>query len=152
MPNNLITNDPIHQFLESLKNDVIHSLQAHGKITTGQTAQQVTIVSNDDDAQLQLPGYMQLLETGRRPTSSDPLPGDLPMIERIKAWCQAKGIPDKAAWTVKKSIDKKGFKGVPGILSGPLGQANISLRLNPAAEQMADTIVQYILSCIDPEN
>jgi hypothetical protein len=141
-----MTNDDLTTFLESLKTDLINSLQANGKMATGQTAQQITITSDGDGAQLQLPGYIQLLETGRGPTSSSPAAGDQPMIERIKAWCKAKGIPDKAAWAIKKSIDKNGYKGVSGILSEPLSDDNINLRLGPATENIADEIAQQILN------
>jgi hypothetical protein len=139
-----MTNDDLTNFLESLKTDLINSLHANGKMTTGQTAQQITVTSDGNGAQLQLPGYIQLLETGRGPTSSSPTAGDQPMIERIKAWCEVKGIPDKAAWAIKKSIDKKGFEGVPGILSEPLSDDNINLRLGPAADKIAGTIAQQI--------
>jgi hypothetical protein len=143
-----MTNDALSNFLDSLKTDVIHSLQANGKMATGQSAQQITIVNDGDKAQLQLPGYMQLLESGRAPTGSNPIAGNPPMIDRIKQWCAAKGIPDKAAWAIKKSIDKKGYKGVPGILSDPLGEDNINLRLNPATEDMANQIMQAIIDAI----
>ncbi len=143
-----MTNDALSNFLDSLKTDVINSLQANGKIATGQSAQQITIVNDGDKAQLQLPGYMQLLETGRAPTGSSPIAGNPPMIDRIKQWCAAKGIPDKAAWAIKKSIDKKGYQGVPGILSEPLGEDNINLRLSPAAEDTASEAMQNILDAI----
>jgi hypothetical protein len=143
-----MTNDHLTIFLESLKTDVINSIQAKGKIATGQTAQQITIENNGDKAQLQLPGYMRALETGRAPTSQNALPGNPPMIERIKQWCQAKGIPDKAAWAVKKSIDKKGYKGVPGILSEPLGDNNINLRLNQVIGQMADAVAAHVVDSV----
>jgi len=143
-----MNNDALTNFLESIKTDVINSLQANGKMATGQTAQQITVAGGGEHAQLQLPAYMQLLETGRGPTSSNPNLGSPPMIDRIKDWCRAKGIPDKAAWAVKKSIDKKGFKGVSGILSAPLGNDNISLRLNPAIENIADAITKQIFDSI----
>jgi hypothetical protein len=143
-----MTNDALTNFLESLKTDVINSLQANGKMATGQTGEQITVVSDGDSAQLQLPAYIRLLETGRAPTSPGSVSQDSPMIDRIKAWCQAKGIPEKAAWAVKKSIDKKGFKGIPGILSEPLSDDNINLRLNPAAENIADAIAQQIFDSI----
>ena len=144
MTNNLLTT-----FLSSLKTDVVHSMQAKGKYTTGQTAQQITIEASNEKAQLQLPAYMQALETGRSPTGKNALPGNPPMIDRIKQWCQAKGIPDKAAWAIKKSIDKNGYKGTPGILSEPLGNDNINLRLNQSAGPMADKIVNQIVDLIE---
>ena len=147
--NQSMTNEPISQFLESLKTDIIHSLQANGKMTTGQTAQQITVVSDDSSVRLELPGYIQLLESGRGPTGANAVAGNPPMIDRIKQWCQAKGIPDSAAWAIKHSIDKKGFKGIPGLLSQPLSDDNINLRLDPVANQIADAISQQIIDSIN---
>ena len=141
-------NDHLTIFLNSLKSDLIHSMQAKGKYATGQTAQQITVDADGDNAQLQLPGYMQLLQTGRGPTDKNALPGNPPMIDRIKQWCQAKGIPDQAAWAIKKSIDKKGYPGTPGILSEPLGDANINLRLNQATDPIADHIVAELVDLV----
>jgi hypothetical protein len=135
-------------FLELLKTDVINSMQANGKNATGQTAKQLTIVDNGWNVQLQLPSYMQLLETGRGPTSPDAVAGVPPMVQRIQQWCQAKGIPGKAAWAVKKSIDKKGFKGIPGILTGPLGDDNINLRLNQVIDSIALEISKGLIDLI----
>jgi len=144
-----MTNDHLISFLESLKTDLIHSMQVQGKYATGQIAQQITVSTDGNNAQLQLPGYLQLLETGRSPTGKIALPGNPPMIDRIKQWCQAKGIPDKDAWAIKKSIDKKGFPGTPGILSEPLSDANINLRLSQNTNPMADDIVQSIVDSIE---
>ena len=143
-----MTTDQLTLFLESLRTDIINSLQAAGSDSAGQAAKSLIIVRGDDGFRLQIPGYMQLLETGRRPTGSNPVAGDPPMIQRIQAWCRAKGIPDKAAWAIKKSIDKKGYKGKPGILSEPLGENNISQRLSPALENMADEIAGLLLSVV----
>jgi len=134
------------ELLESLRTDIINSLQAAGSDTTGQTAKSLTIVQEADRFQLQMPGYLQSLETGRAPTSANPIAGDPPMIQRIQQWCQAKGIPEKAAWAIKKSIDKKGYKGKPGILSEPLGDDNINQRLSPILENLANELSQLLLS------
>src|SRR5579864_1676917 len=107
-----MTNDNLIQFLELLKADLINSLQTNGKYATGRTAKQLTVAEVDGKVELQLPGYMQLLETGRWPTSKNAVAADPPMIQRIQQWCKAKGIPDNAAWAIKKSIDKKGYKGI----------------------------------------
>ena len=147
-PSTPMNNNLIKQFLNSLKTDVINSLQANGKSVTGQTAKQLTIVENGDKAQLQLPGYMQLLETGRGPTTLDAVTGNPPMIQRIQQWCQAKGIPDKAAWAIKKSIDKKGFKGAPGLLSVPLGDDNINQRLTPIVNSIAEELSEELINLV----
>ena len=140
-----MTTDQLTLFLESLKTDIINSMQAKGKYATGQTAQQITVTGDDNSYQLSLPGYIQALEDGRSPTGKNAVQGSPPMIDRIKQWCQAKGIPDKAAWAIKKSIDKNGYPGTPGILSEPLGDDNINMRLDPALNALADSIVQQIL-------
>jgi hypothetical protein len=137
------------QFLDSLKTDIINSLQSAGSDTTGQAAKSLTVVQDGDGFQLQMPGYMQLLETGRAPTSANPVAADPPMIQRIQQWCQAKGIPDKAAWAIKKSIDKRGYKGKPGILSEPLGDDNIDQRLSPVLENLANNLSEFLLSLTD---
>jgi hypothetical protein len=144
-----MTNDQIIHLLETLKTDVLNSLQANGSGAGGQAAKQITITTDGNTAQLQLPGYLQLLETGRGPTPKDAVAGNPPMIQRIQQWCKEKGIPDKAAWAIKKSIDKKGFKGKPGILSGPLGNDNINLRLNAVMESIAAALNEEVLSTID---
>jgi hypothetical protein len=71
------------------------------------------------------------------------------MIQRIQQWCREKGIPDKAAWAIKKKIDKVGYAGKPGTLSQPLGDENINNRLNQSAEQIADEILTQILNSIN---
>jgi hypothetical protein len=141
--------DQLTTFLDALRTDVIHSMQAKGKYATGQTAQQIAITNDGDNLSLQLPAYIQALESGRAPTSTNPISGDVPMIDRIKQWCRAKGIPDKAAWAIKKSIDKKGFKGIPGILSEPLGDDNINLRLNQVTDNIGMAIAQQIADALD---
>src|SRR5260221_7923471 len=133
------------QLLELLKTDVINSMQANGKYATGQTARQITIVENGNNIQLQFPDYMLALEMGRGTTSKNAVAGDPPMIQRIQQWCAAKGIPDKAAWAIKKSIDKKGYTGKAGILTEPLGNENINLRLNPVLENIASVIREELL-------
>ena len=141
-----MTIDPIIQFLEALKIDIIHSMQENGKYATGQSASKMTIIDENDSASLQIPAYLQALEYGRSPTSLNAQPGSPPMIDRIREWCLAKGIPDKAVWAVKKSIDKKGYKGTPGLLTGPLSNENLNLHLDQAIGQISDSIAQQIVN------
>ena len=144
------SNPQLTQLLEALKTDLINSLQANGKYATGQTEQQITVVTDDNKATLEIPAYIQVLETGRRPTSSNALPGDPPMIQRIQQWCRAKGLPDKAAWAIKKSIDKKGYPGKPGILTQPLSDENIEARLAPILCNIADDVITQIANNVNP--
>lgn len=139
-------NQQLTQFLETLKTDLVNALQANGRYATGQTAGQFVITGDENSMQLRLPGYTQLLETGRGPTGKNAAASDPPMIERIKEWCRAKGIPDKAAWAIKKSIDKKGYKGITGLLSEPLGEDNVNLRLTQALESIATQVREQIVA------
>lgn len=143
-----MTNDHITTLITALKTDLINSLQSKG-ITSDQTISQIKITGNGNQQQLQVPGFLQIVEKGRGPTSSNPVPGNPPMIQRIKQWCREKGIPDKAAWAIKTKIDKIGYAGKPGTLSQPLGNENISNRLNEASEQIADELLTQILNTIN---
>jgi len=139
--------DIITNLLNNLKNDLINSLQAKG--TTGtQTISQIKITTDGDTQQLQVPGYLQVLEKGRGPTGKNAPPGNPPMIQRIQQWCRDKGIPDKAAWAIKKKIDKVGFPAKPGIITDPLGDDNVNARLNESSAQIAENITTQILNNI----
>jgi hypothetical protein len=128
-------------FLDEVKTDIINSMQAKGSYGSGQTAKQITITTEGHSAQLQIPGILQTLEKGRGPTSKNAPPGVPPMIQRIKQWCQAKGIPDREAWAIKKSIDKHGFKAKPGLITEPLSPENIDRRLKPVMEALANELM-----------
>jgi hypothetical protein len=136
------------QFLELIKTDLVNAMQAYGVDTMGQTAKQLSITTYNNTLQLSIPGYMQLLETGRGPTSANPVAGNPPMIQRIQQWCQEKGIPDKAAWAIKKSIDKHGYKGKPGILSMPLGDDNMNSRLDMVLPGIAAEIIEQVVNAL----
>jgi hypothetical protein len=144
-----MNHEPLTTFLQNLKTDLLNSLQANGKQASGQSDAQMVITADDEGGRLEIPGYMQLLETGRAPTSANPLPANPPMIQRIQQWCQEKGIPDKAAWAIKKSIDKKGYKGLAGIVSVPLGDANINQRLNQALDDIGDNLLDDLSKKLD---
>lgn len=139
---------PLTNLITALKTDLINSLQSKG-ITSDQTISQIKTINNGNQQQLQIPGYLQIVEKGRGPTSSNPVPGDPPMIQRIQQWCREKGIPDKAAWAIKKKIDKVGYAGKPGTLSQPLGDENINSRVDQSAEQIADELLTQILNSIN---
>ena len=141
------TDKTLSQIAEALKTDVINSLQAKGS-GSGQTGQQINITKTDKGLQLQLPAYLLILEKGRGPTSKNPVPGNPPMIQRIQQWCQQKGIDQKAAWAIKKKIDKVGYPAKPGIISEPLGDDNINSRLTEPLNQLAEHITAQILNAI----
>jgi len=144
MPDNI---DILTSFVDTIKNDVIHSMQANNRVGTGDTIKELTEVAGDDYVALLAPWWIDAQEYGRKPTSptgpyqiSDPS-----FIDRLKAWCAAKGIVQGAAYAIKKKIDKEGYEGKPGVLTEPLGIDNINMRLDPICEQMADNEAQKVL-------
>lgn len=141
------TDEILNEIAAALKTDVINSMQAKGS-ASAQTTQQITITKIDTGIQLQLPSYLLILEKGRGPTSQNPVPGDPPMIQRIQQWCREKGIEDKAAWAIKKKIDKVGYPAKPGIITEPLGEDNINNRLAGSLTQLAEDITTQILNAI----
>lgn len=141
------TDDILNEIAVALKTDIINSLQANGS-GSNQTMQQIVITKTDNGIQLQLPSYLLILEKGRGPTSKDPVPGNPPMIQRIQQWCREKGIDDKAAWAIKKKIDKVGYPAKPGTITGPLGDDNINSRLADPLTQLAEAITTQILNAI----
>jgi len=142
------TTKTLNDIALSLKTDVINSMQAKGSLVSDQTAQQITLTATDKGIQLQLPPHLFILEKGRGPTSKNATPGNPPMIQRIQQWCRAKGIADKAAWAIKKKIDKTGYPGKPGIISEPLGSDNINQRLEQPLSQLTDNITNEILNIL----
>jgi hypothetical protein len=141
------TDEILNEIAAALKTEIINSLQAKGS-GGNQTAQQITITKTDNGIQLQLPAYLLILEKGRGPTSKNPVPGNPPMIQRIQQWCQEKGIDDKAAWAIKKKIDKAGYPAKPGIITEPLSNDNINNRLTAPLTQLAEAITAQILNAI----
>ncbi len=137
--NNQILND----LITSIKTDVINSLQSKGRNATGETIANLTDVVADNYAALLAPWWIDALEVGRKPTSQGATQGTPPMIDNIKAWCEAKGIDVGFAWAIKKSIDKNGYPGKPGVLTEPLALADT--HINNASQQLADNQAQNVL-------
>ena len=134
--------------LELLRADLLNTMQSAGKVPGSHTISEMVVTKTATGVQLQLPGFLPILETGRAPTSKNAPAGDPPMITRIRNWCREKGIPDNKAWAIKKTIDKNGFKGKPGLLSEPLSNENIALRITPFLDRLAMNISSQIISSL----
>ncbi len=132
-----MSNEQLLNFLNTIRAELISALQTSGRDSSGQTSAQISITEDENAVKLEVPGYVRLLETGRKPTSNNAPRSNPPMIERIQVWCQEKGLSEKAAWAIKKSIDKKGFKGTPGLLDA-LTEDNLNQKLVPFLDNMAD--------------
>lgn len=133
----------ISTLLTAIRTDVINSMQSTGRYATGETVAALEIALTESGGQLLAPRWIDALEKGRKPTSQGAAAGDPPMIERIKVWCAAKGIDTKAAWAIKKSIDKYGYQGKPGVLTQPLEQAD--KHISDTMDQIATNYQKEIL-------
>lgn len=144
MPDNL---QILSDFIDTIKNDVIHSMQANNRVGTGDTIKELTEVVSDDYAALLAPWWIDAQEYGRGPTSATGpyQQSDPSFIERLKLWCVSKGIEPGAAYAIKKKIDKEGYAGKPGVLTEPLSDDNINMRLNPMCELMAANQAEMVL-------
>src|ERR1700693_2366018 len=108
----MLNNQPIlNTLLTAIRTDVINSLQANGQYATGETIAALEIALSDTGGQLLAPWWIDALEVGRKPTRPNAPIGDPTLLERIKEWCAAKGIPEEAAYPITKSIHKYGYPG-----------------------------------------
>lgn len=142
-------NQILSDLIEAIKTDVINSMQAKGRNATGETIAALESVLTPDNGQLLASWWIDALEVGRKPTSQGAIQGEPPMIDNIKAWCEAKGIDVSLAWAIKKSIDKNGYPGTPGVLTEPLSDDNVNMRLDEATSKMADEQGQSIIGIFD---
>ena len=133
------------EMVDTIKNDVINSIQAKGKYATGSTVKALEISASPNNVQLLAPEYIDALEKGRKPTGPDAAKGDPTVFERIKEWCAAKGIDEKFAYAITKNIHEKGYPGTPGVLTEPLSDDNINKRMDTFLDQLANNEADNIL-------
>lgn len=134
--------------MNNIQTDVINSMQSKGRYATGETMAALEIVQNGTQVQLLAPKHIDALEYGRGPTTAGAVAGNPPLIDRIKAWCDAKGIDQKAAWAIKKNIDKVGYPGIQGVLTEPLSDDNLDRRLNAGLEEIANDFGQRAIEAL----
>src|SRR5687767_10111072 len=86
------------------------NISATGQNATGETANslRVQVTQEGNKYRMQLFGrpFFRTIETGRRPTP-DKKPSR-EMIDNIRAWCDARGINESAAWAIATKINKQG--------------------------------------------
>lgn len=148
----------ITKFIDTLRVDVINSMQSSGQSATGQTAAQLQIYNDESDQTLTGPFWIDTLEFGRKPTKPGAPAGTPTVYENIVAWATAKGIPefetnDKGqkinVWrAITAHIHKYGYEGKPGVLSAPLGDDNVNNRLADTMEQLASMEVENMIDTV----
>lgn len=137
------------QVVDGLRLDLIASFALANRVATGNTESQLETTADDTSAQLTAPFWIYTLQDGRKPTKGNAAKGDPTLFEQIKAWCQAKGIDQKAAYPITKSIHENGYPGTPGIIDEPLSDDNVDRWLNkslgPLAELFANQISENLV-------
>ncbi len=136
--------DVLKRIPDTLIVDLTHSIQAKGKYATGRTIQQLESAATDDSAQLLAPWHIGTLEFGRKPTRPDAPKGDPTLQEVIAEWCVSKGIDPKAAYPIAQKIHKFGFSGTPGVLTEPLGDANVDKRVTEVCGPLASLLTHQL--------
>lgn len=129
---------------EALRTDLIKSLQSHNRVASGKTIDALEAVASGDHAQLLAPEHITALESGRKPTRQGAPKSDPPLIEIIKEWCASRGIDEGAAYAITKKIHEVGFEGTVGVLSEPLSDSNVNLRVDQAVGMLANILTTQL--------
>jgi len=138
-----IVSDWANGYIEQVK----INLDTAGTKATGKTAKslrfEVTEKGNNLVVEVFGREYFATVETGRKPTP-DKKPSRA-MIDNIKEWTNAKGIPESAAWGIATNINKFGTKlwqqgGRKDIYTEPIPSF-----LNILGEQLGLSIIDQTL-------
>jgi len=129
--------DILKEIPDKLIIDLTNSIQAKGKSASGKTIAALESAANDDSSKLLAPKHITALEAGRKPTRPGAPTGDPTLLEIIKDWCQVRGIDEGMAYPITKNIHEKGYPGTPGVLTEPLGNANVNKRVDESLGKLA---------------
>ena len=142
----MITNNPLSDFIEAIKLDIVNSIQEKGRYATGETIRKIEHVDEELRSILYGPAYIDALEFGRKPTSPGAPAGNPTVYDQIQIWAAAKGIPEFVSadgkqinvWrAITEKIHRYGYPGKPGVLTEPLSDENINNRLQETLDQIA---------------
>jgi len=145
------------RILDRVKEEIIEAMKNAGRVATGKTIDSLETEVNEDHAILYGASYIGILETGRGGYKGGPQ-GNPSMIDSIREWVSAKR-PDlqgkeaeSFAWAVKKTIDKEGYKGTPGLFTQILNQVNIDAIVDEEIGNASIDVVDYIMEPFEEIN
>jgi len=127
-----------------LKNNTTPSragLRPYPKVASGKLVQSINYrlqpLATGIQIQLLSEDYLKYVDKGRRP-------GTYPPISAIQRWASVKGIPQGAAWGIRRNIFKYGIKPT-NVISKTLRIIETSRDANRKYEQrMVDSIVKQL--------
>lgn len=106
-------NKVVNQFGEEVVNNMKKELLQNGSIATSELLNSLNYKAKISIEQIIIQwsaeDYAKYIENGRKP-------GSYPPISKIKQWCAVKGISEKAAYPISRSIYKFGIKPKPFLL------------------------------------
>lgn len=96
----------------ALVSRIKQNIQTSGQYATGKSSESIYSLISESGGiytiEVNAKPFFAVLETGRKPTP-DKKPSR-EMVESIKEWTNAKGIPESAAWAIAVNINKNGTK------------------------------------------
>lgn len=94
----------IHDFLNTMKEELIAYMDANDRNASGQSRASIQVVNiTGSTGQLIGAEWIAFVFKGRAP-------GKMPPIDKIIDWCNAKGIPRAVAWVIARNIADSGTK------------------------------------------
>lgn len=91
----------ITEFLEAIKLDMLDYMQAENRNATGKSAASLTVKATPKTGSLTGNAGIEYVFRGRGP-------GKMPPLSAIIDWCNARGIPRGAAWSIARKIAAAG--------------------------------------------
>lgn len=139
--------------------DLQENMHKYGRVATGKTINDIKLnIDGTERFYIDGPAYLLNLEFGRKAThATGPFPryGGLTFKESLRLWMQAKGIDEgkksdnaqygPVLWAIYVNINKKGFAGTPGVISGPLSDRAISKAMDDNLGNLANIYAAQVL-------
>lgn len=148
---------PLKQLGEAIIYELVASMHRKGRVASGKTINDIILhVDGMNRIYIDAPYYIIALERGRKATNSHgPFQASpISFKQSLALWMAARGIdqgPIKGnakygpvLWAIYTNINKKGFPGTPGLLSGPLANEALNKAMDKNLGNLADIYVKTV--------
>lgn len=134
------------QYGNTLVSQLKQAVEPHKATGKTSASLQFTVTRQGTKDILELTGrpFIMALETGRKATP-DKKPSHQ-FVQNIREWLAAKGKDTAPAYAIAMSINQKGTKGTPGIISGPVDSMVAQIQkdiLDQFAKQYLFNVVEF---------
>ncbi len=143
----------IENYLNRVRRDTIEAITSQGMSASGRTAKQLKVVATQgrdalgrftsemEGGQLLGPDHFTFLIHGRGP-------GKMPPVANLRVWVLARGMDEKAAWAVAKSIAARGTGIYRGEKKGLAFKAIVEQNLPELAKDIGELHAQLVASTL----